>query len=103
MQPQDFGKMQSNAIEYAMQMQKKASSFNEKENKISDINHIYKNEEKKNSGCESGRRVNNFFSSSNHNGNKNDNDLSLILALILLLSSDGGDKMLILALLYIMT
>ncbi len=95
--------MQSNAIEYAMQMQKKASAFNEKEAGISDINHIYKNEERKNCNSESGQRVNNMFSSSNRNGNKNDNDLSLILALILLLSSDGGDKMLMLALLYIMT
>ena len=103
MQPQDFSRMQSNAIEYAMQMQKKASTFNEKEAGISDIKHIHKNEERKNYSSGSGQRVNNMFSSSSNNFKKKDDDLSLILALILLLSSDGGDKMLMLALLYIMT
>lgn len=93
--------MQNNAIEYARQMQKKASDFNEKNEKISDINHIFKNEEQKSDNSQQG--VKNIFNSANYTHSKSDNDILLILALILLLSSDGGDKMLMLALLYIMT
>lgn len=103
MQPQEFSNMQQKAAEYAKQMQKMASIFNDKDTKISDINHIYTNEEKNNYSSRQNQGFKNIFSSSNQAQSRNDNDLSLILALILLLSSDTGDKMLMLALLYIMT
>ena len=93
MQPQEFDK----ATEYAREMKRMAG--------ISDINNIYKNDYK------SDNRANNKHSTYNQgvksiftadSSSRNNNDFPLILALILLLSKDGGDKMLILALLYIM-
>lgn len=93
--------MQNKAIEYARQMQKKSSSFNDDVAKISDINHIFQNEESHTNRSQ--HEVKNIFSSSNQTRSRSDGDISLLLALILLLSSDGGDKMLMLALLYIMT
>lgn len=97
MQPQEINK----ATEYAREMKRMAE--------ISDINHIYKQNYNSDSRSNNNRNTYNtkqgikdIFTSSS-SGNKNNSDISLILALILLLSSDGGDKMLILALLYIMT
>ena len=102
MQPHDFQTKQSQAIEYAQQMHRRSSDFNNKHIDTSDnincknnqtkgFNHFFKN-----------NSINNIFGTNNHI-NKKDNDTSLILALILLLSSDGGDRLLLLALLYIMT
>lgn len=111
MQSQDFNTMQNNAIEYAREMKKRASNYNKQQNKISDINHVYNNSENRNSSRKEYSRQNfsdqseikNMFNPSGKSNKNPDNDISLILALILLLSGDGGDRMLMLALLYIMT
>ncbi len=111
MQSQDFNSMQHDAIEYAREMQKRAFNYNEQQTKISDINHVYNNRENRNSNRNDHSRQNfsdqpgikNMFNASGQTNRKSDNDISLILALILLLSGDGGDRMLMLALLYIMT
>lgn len=98
MQQKEFDK----ATEYAREMKRMAE--------ISDINHIYKQsfntEHRTNNNrntCNANQKTKQIFNLFNSTSTNNNNDISLILALILLLSSDGGDKMLILALLYIMT
>lgn len=98
MQPQEFDK----AAEYAREMKRMAE--------ISDINHIYKQScntehrsDNNRSTYNTNQRTGQIFNSFNSTSSNNNNDISLILALILLLSKDGGDKMLIFALLYIMT
>lgn len=96
MQQQEFDK----ATEYLREMKRMAE--------ISDINHIYKNDynsdncvNNKRSTYNRNQGIKSIFASDS-SSNKS-NDFSLILALILLLSKDGGDKLLIFALLYIMT
>lgn len=98
MQQQEFDK----ATEYLREMKRMAE--------ISDINHIYKQnyntEHSSNTNrnnFNTSKKTNNVFNLFNSTSSNNNNDISLILALILLLSNDGGDKMLILALLYIMS
>lgn len=95
MQPQEFDK----AAEYAREMKRMAE--------ISDINHIYKqnynSDSRSNNNCNTNSNIKHIFNQFNSSSANSNNDISLILALIILLSSDSGDKMLILALLYIMT
>ena len=102
--------MQNDAIKYAREMQKRAADFNSTKDKISDINHIYTNKESHYEKKSTDRFNNNFRNNpdiknifSSNTQHKTDNDISLILALILILSVDSGDRMLIMALLYIMT
>ncbi len=53
--------------------------------------------------CKNACPVKNILGFGSNNSNSGDNDIMLLMALLLLLSQDGGDKMLMLALLYIMT
>lgn len=119
--PQDFNAMQAQAIQYAQEMQKKASLNNNQANSdnCTEQNNQQKkasfpspnevfghrnpwSQERETPFCKSACPIKNMLSSSN--GKKdNDNDIMLLMALLLLLSQDGGDKMLMLALLYIMT
>ena len=55
--------------------------------------------ENKNPFCQAGCPIKSIFGQ----GDNGDGDMLLIMALLLVLASDGGDKMLMLALLYIMT
>ena len=106
MQTQDFNSMQEKALQYAREMQQKSQATNS-------CNHVSETHSSKsydnyfNSQSSAGNNkfngINNIFSSSNHSAKSKSNDLSLILSLILMLSSEGGDKLLMLALLYIMT
>ena len=80
----DFGAMQENAISYAREMQQRAQK---KE---------VPKQENENPFCRSGCPVRSIFSGG-------DSDTLLLLALLLVIASDGGDRMLMLALLYIMT
>ncbi len=110
MQPQGTNPILNKATEYVREMQQMADKSGLYSAGISDINHIH---QKQNSNSNNYNRNNNSNNSTNSyagfnnlfnisgNKNKNDNDLTLILALILLLSRDGGDRMLIFALLYI--
>ncbi len=52
--------------------------------------------------CKAACPVKSILGSGGKNGSP-DNDIMLLMALLLVLSQDGGDKMLMLALLYIMT
>ncbi len=106
MQTQDFNTMQEQALQYAREMQQKAKSANicqsasESQSGKSYDNFFNRQNSARNNGFNG---INNIFSSSNHSAQSRGNDLSLILSLMLMLSSDGGDKLLMLALLYIMT
>ncbi len=101
----DFDEMQSQAIRYAQEMKKKAGAF--------EPNTIKENNEFNNIHSAFNKRTDSAYNNSGFNiksifnvGNKsdsNDNDFLLIFALILLLSHDSGDKLLMLALLYILT
>lgn len=112
MQPQGTNPILNKATEYVREMQQMADKSGLYSAGISDINHIYQ-KQNSNSNSNNYNRNNNSNNSTNNcagfnnlfnisgNKNKKDNDLTLILALILLLSRDGGDRMLIFALLYI--
>lgn len=81
---EDFDSVRSEAIKYAMDMNRKSTNNNTAFN-----NHTRN------------KRLN--FISDSITNNKNNNDIGLIIALILLLSQDGTDMPLMLALIYIMT
>lgn len=100
----DFDKMQSQAIRFAQEMHKRAEKNERKINEnvnnchnTSDFSNRNNNRQNFGSG-----NIKSIFNSGNIQEN-NSNDFSLILALMLLLSHDSGDKLLMLALLYILT
>ena len=78
----DFNDMQNNAIQAAIEMQKRAVPPPEQ------------------NFCKNSCPFKKILSSPNGD---NDNDIMLLLSLLLMLFHDGGDKMLIFALIYIMT
>ena len=104
--------MQEKALQYAREMQKRAQSAGSGKQNSSSQSRIdptqygskqhsdFNNRSNFNNGSGS---IKNIFSSENTHNQSGNNDITLILSLILLLSSDGGDKLLMLALLYIMT
>ena len=112
MQPQDFNSMQEKALQYAREMQKKSQYESSEKSCSSMQNHgnssekdakqqsVYNNNYNFSNGF--GGIKNIFYSGAAHTQSSN-SDIYLILSLILLLSSDGGDRLLMLALLYIMT
>lgn len=119
--PQDFNAMQAQAIQYAQEMQRKASlntintnaeainehQFQQTKDKFNSTEHAFGNKsaffrERETPFCKSACPIKNILNSSNTKKG-NDNDIMLLMALLLVLSQDGGDKMLMLALLYIMT
>ncbi|MCQ2485407.1 MAG: hypothetical protein MJ168_08750 [Clostridia bacterium] len=53
--------------------------------------------------CKGACPIKNLLGFSGNNSKSGDGDMLLLMALLLVLSSDGGDRMLMLALLYIMT
>ena len=83
----DFNAQQEQAIQYAKEMHSKSTN-NNRQNPNAFIDSFFP--------------VKNIMQTQSNRKN-NDNDITLILALILLLSQDGGDRMLMMALLYIMT
>ncbi len=89
--PPDFNSMQSQAIQFAREMQKKS---------IFSTEYDYKNESKVNNYTN--RNIKSIMSST-VNSKENDNDIMLIFALIIILLQDNADKMLLLALLYIIS
>lgn len=119
--PQDFNAMQAQAIQYAQEMQKKASLNTIRTNTEAVNKHQFhqtkdifsspeqgfgnknsRSQERETPFCQSACPIKNILNSSNTKKG-NDNDIMLLMALLLVLSQDGGDKMLMLALLYIMT
>ncbi len=82
---EDFDAIRSQAIQYAMDMNQKSKTYNNRSN------------------LNDNKYINNIFNSGTKFNNKNSGDISLILALILLLTQDGADMPLMLALIYIMT
>lgn len=112
--PQDFNAMQAQAIRYAQEMQKKASLNTDNTNPDTLNEHNFTqskaqfagrntwSQERETPFCQSACPIKNILNSSNTKKG-NDNDIMLLMALLLVLSQDGGDKMLMLALLYIMT
>lgn len=102
----DFESMQAQAIKYAQEMQKKSTVSNE--HRIPDNNAGFRKKDEKYAQSYNRNRmgfnrqsgIKNMF---NVKDEKNDNDIMIILVLLLLLTQDGGDKMLMLALMYIMT
>lgn len=104
MQSQDFQNMQAQAISYAQEMFRKSSQPRQNEFQ----NEKKQNESERKSTYSESLFRNNIFGTNNifrqnSNTGSNENDFSLILALILLLSKDSGDRILIMALLYIMS
>ena len=82
----DFESVRSQAIKYAMDMnQKSTNNNNANPHKLHNS------------------RINNIFNTGIRSCNRGNGDISLILALIMLLSQDGADMPLMLALIYIMT
>lgn len=108
MQSQDFNSMQSQAIRYALEMQRRASPGPEQNSRRGETQ-FHKQPQippPQNNG-QSNRRggfnpLKNLLGIFGGNGGA-DNDILLIAALMLVLASDGGDRMLMLALLYIMS
>lgn len=104
----DFESMQAQAIKYAQEMHKKSKNNNsyfiqtpDNNNAINKYDAEHKqsyNQSIPNHNRSSG--IKNIFNAAD---SKSDNDVLLILVLLLLLTQDGGDKMLMLALMYIMT
>ena len=84
---EDFDSIRSQAIKYALDMKQKSTN----------------NSNTSNYQCHNKEPINNIFNSNNKRSGKHSGDLSLILALFLLLSQDGADMPLLLALIYIMT
>ena len=87
-QPNDFNSMQAQAIRFAREMQQKAIPQQSEQPKESRQETPF---------CKNACPIKNIF------GSGGDSDIMLLMALLLVLTSDGGDKMLMLALLYIMT
>ncbi|MBP3442637.1 MAG: hypothetical protein J6L62_07535 [Clostridia bacterium] len=109
MQPQDFNSMQEKALQYAREMQQKSQNYQDDQpapdNRKSVENHRHNQRFEQNNYNynNSFGSIKNIFSGNNTNRQNANSDLTLILSLILMLSSDGGDRLLILALLYIMS
>ncbi len=121
--PQDFNSMQSQAIKYAREMQQRAaaSASPEPQRSNSNTQQAQKNpssfhnpnevfghrnpwtQERETPFCKSACPIKNVLGSGGNKNSSADNDIMLLMALLLVLSQDGGDKMLMLALLYIMT
>lgn len=95
----DFNLMQSQAIRYAREMQQRASPAQNQNCPPPLRNPSPPKPETP--FCKAACPVKNILGMGN-NDNK-DNDILLLMALILVLSADGGDRMLMMALLYIMT
>ncbi len=116
--PQDFNQMQAQAIRYAREMQQRATKPAQpearqslrQENKAEafpspDEVFGHRNpwsQARETPFCKAACPVKNILGSGSKNSSP-DNDIMLLMALLLVLSQDGGDKMLMLALLYIMT
>lgn len=102
-QPNDFSSMQAQAIRFAREMQQKATPQQGFEPMRSLPPEHHKTNEQKfeTPFCKSACPIKNLLGMGGGNGV--DNDIMLLMALLLVLTVDGGDKMLIMALLYIMT
>ncbi len=122
--PDDFSEMQAQAIKFAREMQQKATPPKYSEHNINinknqaqhnqqikhdfpPVNEIFGHrnpwsQERETPFCKSACPIKNIMGIGNKGG-FGDNDTMLLMALLLLLSQDNGDKMLMLALLYIMT
>lgn len=102
----DFESMQAQAIKYAQEMQKKSTVSTEHRVPENNVDFRKKDEtytqsyNRNRTGFRRQSGIKNMF---NVKDEKNDNDIMIILVLLLLLTQDGGDKMLMLALMYIMT
>ena len=104
----DFESMQAQAIKYAQEMQKKSTVNTQ--HRVTENNADFRKKDETCTRTQSYDRnrtgfrrqsgIKNMF---NVKDEKNDNDIMIILVLLLLLTQDGGDKMLMLALMYIMT
>lgn len=109
MQPQDFNSMQEKALQYAREMQQKSRNYQYDQpapDNRKNVDNYCQDQHSEHSTCNynnSFGSVKNIFSNNNSNRKNANSDLTLILSLILMLSSDGGDRLLILALLYIMS
>lgn len=90
MNTNDFDSMQSEAIRFAQEMRQKAEQSN------SPPVHNFETP-----FCRGACPVKNLLGTGKHGGG--DGDIILLMALMLVLTNDGGDKMLLMALLYIMT
>ena len=93
----DFNVMQTQAIRFAREMQQKARQNNEPPKPPPPPKQNLQNDTP---FCKNACPIKNILGIGNSGG---DSDMLLLMALLLVLSSDGGDRMLMLALLYIMT
>lgn len=88
MNTNDFDSMQTEAIRFAKEMHKKAE---QNPNQTGNFETPF---------CRGACPVKNLLGTGKRGG---DSDMILLMALMLVLTSDGGDRMLLMALLYIMT
>ncbi len=101
--------MQEKALQYAREMQQKSRNY-QNDQTVSDsrrnVDNYCHNQHSEHNTYSYNRNfggIKNIFSGNDTNKKTTNSDLTLILSLILMLSSDGGDRLLILALLYIMS
>lgn len=110
----DFNTMQNQAIRYAREMQKRAApQHDDCPQRSEPPEHNYTNAERifgkqahqtqDTPFCNSACPIKNIMGIGGNTGAQGDNDIMLLMALLLVLSSDGGDRMLMMALLYIMS
>ena len=114
----DFSNMQAQAIRYARELQKRAVPQRAPEpprnlqnpptpkQSFPDPNDIFGHrnpwtQKQETPFCKSACPIKNLLGIGN--GSQSDGDILLLMALLLILTSDGGDRMLMLALLYIMS
>lgn len=111
MQDREFNRMQDRAINLARDMQKRAMPLPEhRESESEHRNHQHTNaffgnnnftgQNNQTPFCNDACPIKNALGM---NGSRADNESMLILGLMLLLISDGGDRLLLLALIYIMS
>ena len=92
--------MQNQAIRYAQEMQKRASPQKKSDSstkKQFNQNHT----ERETPFCNNACPVKNILGTGGKQ--QDDSDILLLMALLLVLTADGGDRILMMALLYIMT
>ena len=100
MQQNDFYQMQNQAIRYAQEMQKRASPQKTPDPpKNEQFNQHHR--ERETPFCNNACPVKSILGTGGNQ--QGDSDILLLMALLLVLTADGGDRMLMMALLYIMT
>lgn len=118
----DFDMMQAQAIRYARELQQKATpqrvpepprtpphkepQFHPPEYPPPDEVFGHRNpwtQKQETPFCKGACPIKNLLGFGGNNSKSGDGDMLLLMAILLVLSSDGGDRMLMLALLYIMT